>query len=520
MSDKRFYITTAIDYTNGAPHLGHAYEKVLTDTIARMMRLKGREVFFLTGTDEHGQKVQMSAQKAGVAPIELCDKCAGVFQNELLPVLNITNDDFVRTTQERHIKVVQQILQEVYDKGLIYKASTTGFYSVRQEQFLMDKDRREDGSFGPEWGQVIEMKEENYYFKQSQFQPWLVDYLEAHPEFIYPAYRMAQVKEFLKEPLNDLCISRPKSRLEWGIELPFDKDFVTFVWFDALINYISVIGYGTDKLHELWPVDYHVIGKDIMCPPHAVYWPIMLHAIGLEPPKTLLVHGWWNAAGGEKMSKSIGNVIDPIQMAKKYGADAFRYYVIREMQLGYDSEFTQDRFDARYNGELANDLGNLVSRLVNMTGRYCGGAVPAIEVEEASETELKAAWKSTRDEALAEFDKLGLNKALELINAFTKKLNAYLEQKQPWKLAKSDDAADKARVATCLATVAEGVRLAAAILTPVIPQTSAKIMSALGLPEVTRWTGQLDWGTMLAGKTMSNPGILFPKFDQPEVAKK
>lgn len=516
---KRFYITTAIDYTNGAPHLGHAYEKVLTDVIARMMRLRGCQVWFLTGTDEHGQKVKQSAQKQGLEPLAYTTGIAEQFQ-AMLQTLNISNDDFVRTTQPRHVKVVQEILQKVYDAGLVYKKETKGFYSLRQEQFLMEKDRREDGSWGPEWGEVVELAEANYYFKQSQYQQWLVDHIHTHEDFIFPKYRRSQVLEFLKEPLNDLCISRPKSRLDWGIELPFDRDFVTYVWFDALINYISVVGWGTAEFQKNWPADFHVIGKDILVPAHAVYWPIMLHAIGLQPPKTLLVHGWWNAAGGEKMSKSLGNVVDPIEIANKYGADAFRYYVTREMQLGYDAEFTQERFDVRYNSELANDLGNLASRLANMLSRYSGGTVPAATIDEEHEKNLKAAWQQTSADALKAYEDLSLNRALELINEFVKKMNAYLELRQPWKLAKSTDATDAARVQTCLALVAEGLRLAVNLLTPVMPVTSQKVRAAWGLKPLALWQGELEWGHTLQGQKMEAVGVLFPKFDAAEAAAK
>lgn len=516
---KRFYITTAIDYTNGAPHLGHAYEKVLTDVIARIMRLRGREVWFLTGTDEHGQKVQQSAKKQGLAPLDYATGIAEQFQ-AMLKTLNISKDDFVRTTEGRHTKVVREILQKVYNMGLVYKKETKGFYSLRQEQFLMEKDRREDGTWGPEWGEVVELAEANYYFKQSQYQQWLVDYINSHEEFIFPKYRKSQVLEFLKEPLNDLCISRPKSRLDWGIELPFDKDFVTYVWFDALINYISVVGWGTPEFEKNWPADFHVIGKDILVPAHAVYWPIMLHAIGLQPPRTLLVHGWWNAADGEKMSKSLGNVVDPIEIAGKYGADAFRYYVTREMQVGSDAEFTQERFDVRYNSELANDLGNLVSRLANMLTRYSGGVVPAAEVDEEPEKNLKASWQEARDAALKLYEELALNRALEVINEFVKKMNAYLELRQPWKLSKSTDAQDSRRVQTCLALVAEGLRLAVTLLTPVVPATSEKVRAAWGLLPVKTWEGELEWKAGLAGKKMEAVGVLFPKFDAAEAAKK
>src|SRR4051812_31774656 len=388
---KSFYITTAIDYVNGSPHLGHAYEKVLTDVIARFRRQMGDKVHFLTGTDEHGQKVQASARKRGIDPKQFADEVSAEFR-ALLPKLNISNDDFIRTTEDRHKKVVRALLQQLFDKGDIYRAEYRGFYSTRQEQFLQEKDRLPDGTWPEIYGEVTEIVEPNYFFKLQQYQGWLIDYLTQHEEFIFPKYRQKQVLEFLKEPLNDLCISRPKERLEWGIPLPFDEQFVTYVWFDALVNYYSAV---VDK--GLWPADYNVIGKDILVPPHAVYWPIMLHAAGLPPPKGLLVHGWW-LTRGEKMSKSTGNALNPLDLVSEFGADAFRYFLMREMNVGQDSDFTREQFLVRYNSELGNNLGNLVNRTLNMTTRFAAGAIPAADVTEDLERELQALWMKTRDE--------------------------------------------------------------------------------------------------------------------------
>ena len=282
---KKFFITTAIDYANGSPHVGHAYEKILTDVVARYKRLSGNRVHFLTGLDEHGQKVQMSAQKKGVEPIQECDSLALEFQ-DLCNRLNISNDDYIRTTESRHKSVVQSILQKLFDEGLIYKADYNGFYSIRQEQFVTEKER-EEGGWPDIYGEVIEVTESNYFFKLSQYQDWLIETIKTNDSLIYPRFRSSDVLNFLKEPLNDLCISRPKERLSWGIELPFDSNFVTYVWFDALVNYISSIGYGTDQFKDYWPVDYHVIGKDILSPPHAVYWPIYAESLRLECHSTI-----------------------------------------------------------------------------------------------------------------------------------------------------------------------------------------------------------------------------------------
>ena len=327
---KKFYITTAIDYANGSPHLGHAYEKVLTDVIARTKRLKGQEVHFLTGLDEHGQKVQQSARKQGVGPQQLCDSVAEEFL-VMCRNLNISNNDYVRTTESRHKAIVQKILQELFDRGEIYKAEYAGFYSVRQEQFVQEKDKG-DGEWPELFGEVTEITEQNYFFKLSNYQDWLIDWLQSNEGIIFPGFRTKQVREFLKEELNDLCISRPKERLEWGIPLPFDEGYVTYVWFDALVNYISAIGYGADGFKECWPADCHVIGKDILVPAHAIYWPIMLKACDIPLPKGYLVHGWWMMKGA-KMSKSRGETLSPLELAGQYGSDSFRYFVMRQRPL-------------------------------------------------------------------------------------------------------------------------------------------------------------------------------------------
>ena len=360
---KNFYITTAIDYANGSPHLGHAYEKILADVIARVKRLGGAQTKFVTGLDEHGQKVQQGADAEGIDPQIRCDRIAEEFQ-DILNKLNISNDDYIRTTESRHKKVVTELLQNLFDAGEIYQAEYEGFYSTRAEQFLQEKDKV-DGDWPEIFGEVTRITEKNYFFKLSKYQDWLIDHIESTPGFIQPEFRKSQVLEFLKEPLNDLCISRPLERLSWGIPLPFDPQYVTYVWFDALVNYISVAGYGEEEFRDNWPADVHVIGKDILAPPHAVYWPIMLKACNLAMPKQILAHGWWTTSGA-KMSKSTGETVSPLALADQYGADAFRFFVMREMTVGQDAEFSLERFSSRYKGELGNDLGNLVSRLVHM----------------------------------------------------------------------------------------------------------------------------------------------------------
>lgn len=505
---KNFYITTAIDYANGSPHLGHAYEKVLTDIVARFRRLMGDEVKFVTGLDEHGQKVQMSAHKAGVEPIEICDRLADEFQG-LCQRLEISNDDYIRTTQERHKKVVREILQKLYDKGEIYKADYNGHYSVRQEQFVTEKEKI-DGEWPEIYGEVVEVTETNYFFKLAQYQDWLVDYIKTNEDAIYPRFRSADVLQFLKEPLNDLCISRPKERLEWGIELPFDPDFVTYVWFDALTNYITAAGYGTDDFEKNWPADYHVIGKDILVPPHAVYWPIMLKALDIPLPKHFLVHGWWMSSGA-KMSKSTGDVVNPLDLIDQFGADAFRYFVTREMNVGQDSDFSLDLFMSRYNSDLANDLGNLVSRLLNMGGRYSEGKVPAVSVEEAPEQELKRLWSEVSADLLPLFESFQFHKALDRIFTFISGINKYAETRAPWKLAKSEDPVDRLALDTSLATMAEALRLAVVMLTPVMPSISDKVRALIGAANFEAIEGQLEWGNTLEGAALGEKAILFPR---------
>jgi len=502
---KPFYITTAIDYVNGSPHLGHAYEKVLTDVIARFRRMMGDQVYFLTGVDEHGQKVQASARQRGIAPQQFVDEVSAEFR-ALLPRLNISNDDFIRTTEPRHKVVVQRILQQLFDKGEIYRAEYQGFYSTRQEQFLQDKDRNPDGSWPEIFGEVTEIVESNYFFKLKQYQEWLVKFLTDNPDFIFPAYRQKQVLEFLKEPLNDLCISRPKERLEWGIPLPFDAGYVTYVWFDALLNYYSAV---VDR-PEIWREAHHVIGKDILVPPHAVYWPIMLHAAGLPLPRGIVAHGWWLQRGA-KMSKSTGNALNPLDLVSEFGVDAFRYFLIREMNVGQDSDFTREQFLVRYNSELANNLGNLVNRTLNMTNRFAGGVVPAAEAGEAPEQELQALWTKTRDEVISLCDGFQFHTALERTFFFVTATNAYIEKRAPWKLGKSTAPADQALLRTSLATMAEALRLANALLQAVMPATTEKINAVLGHQPGANWRDELAWGSKLTGQKVAEALVLFPR---------
>lgn len=514
---KPFYITTAIDYVNGQPHLGHAYEKVVADVIARARRLMSEEVFFLTGLDEHGQKVQQAAIAEGKQPQQYCDDLA-VSWRAFVQKIGLSVDDFVRTSEPRHQQVVQSLLTRLHNEGQFYQAAYEGFYSQKEETFLTEKDRNPDGSFDASWGEVTVLKENNYYFKLKPHQQWLIDYIEANPEFIQPSYRRNEVLGFLKNnTLEDLCITRPASRLNWGIPIPFDKDYVTYVWFDALVNYISIpAAHGDDAVlaatntqskttskQPLWPADLHVIGKDIV-KFHAVYWPIMLKAAGLPLPKKLLVHGWWQKDGA-KISKSTGNIVDPIAVIDEWGVDAFRYYVLRELDVGADGNWTDAGFAARYQAELANGLGNLVNRSLSMLKRYRDGVVPAASAE------LKATADEARQKVEANFRAYELQAALTDTWALVNRANQYVDQTAPFKLAK--DPTQAQRLDEVLYNLCETCRVLAVLLSPFLLNTSAKIYEQLGLGALPQDFSAAQWGGLTAGHRIGDPAPLFPRKD-------
>jgi methionyl-tRNA synthetase len=512
---KRFYLTTAIDYVNGQPHLGHAYEKVVADVIARSRRSLGLDVFFLTGLDEHGQKVQQAAVAEGKTPQAYCDALA-VDWESFVAKLDLTNDDFVRTTQPRHKQVVQDILSKLHAEGQFYKATYEGYYSTKEETFLTEKDRRPDGSFDPVYGNVVKLQEDNYYFRLREHQPWLIDHIEQNPDFIAPTHRRNEVLGFLKNnTLEDLCISRPASRLNWGIPLPFAPDYVTYVWFDALSNYISVptaLGdpgafrgstppaAGTE-VQQLWPADIHLVGKDIV-KFHSVYWPIMLKAMGAALPRQVLVHGWWQK-DGQKMSKTTGNVVDPVAVINEWGVDAFRFYVLRELDIGADGNWTDAGFRARYSAELANGLGNLVNRSLSMLKRYRNGVVPPVSAELAADAERATA------ETRSLLEKNELQAALLSIWSLVTRANQYVDQTAPFKLAK--DPAQSERLDQVLYNLAETCRVLAVLLWPFIPGTAAKIFAQLGLAESPNCFELTRWGGLPAGHTIGSPAPLFPR---------
>ena len=514
-----FYLTTAIDYTNGSPHIGHAYEKVIADVVARYHRLKGDETFFLTGVDQHGQKVQQTAEKEGIHPATFVKKTTKKF-TKLWETLGISYDGWAETTDERHKSCVQAILQELYDRGQIYKKRYQGYYSVRQEQFITDKERNEHGEFGPEWGEVEERDEENYFFKLSEHADWLRDFVTNDESCVMPAFRRNELLGALdRVGESDLSISRPKERLRWGIEFPFDTDYVTYVWFDALINYISFVGYHKTESSDLPDFDriwktarpVHIIGKDILVPAHGIYWPCMLHAMGFrnEEMPTLLVHGWWNIRG-EKMSKSLGNIVNPAELADKFGVDALRYYLVRDIATGKDSDFDLERLIMIFNTELANELGNLCNRALNMSQRFIGGSTTT--TGELTEDD-KALQQSLADNTAAyrkHMDAFDCDKGLEAINRHVSHCNQYAERMKPWELNK--DPKQKDRLATVLHHLVESVAHCAVMLSPVLPEAAEKLASQIKLESLTSLKlDELQWGLIPDGHTIGKPKPVFPR---------
>jgi len=519
-TDNHFYVTTPIYYVNDKPHIGHAYTTILADVLSRYHRTLDVPTFFLTGTDEHGQKVQRAAEAHHITPQEQCDTTVVRFQ-ELWKKLEITNDRFIRTTQDFHKQQVQRILQDLYDRGLIYRAEYKGHYCVPCERFFTDKDLI-DGKLCPECKREVgEIVESNYFFKMSQYQDWLIEYIQSHPDFIQPSFRANETLGFLKQPLGDLCISRPKSRLSWGIEIPFDREYVCYVWFDALINYITGVGYGTDdaSFKKWWPASLHLIGKDILTT-HSVYWPIMLKAMNVEMPKTIFAHGWW-LTGKDKMSKSLGNVVNPMDMCEKYGVDAFRYFLMAEMTLGQDASFTEDAFVTRYNSDLANDLGNLLSRVVKMTLRQCAGVMPAPAAMTDAEKELFEPIDQAVKDAPEMLRQMRLDRGLAGILTAVRAANRYLEVTAPWTLAKKGETA---RLGTVLYSAAEVLRKAAVLLHPVMPTKMTELLQVLGLPD--EMTRQPDIASLaadknvLTGLTVKDIVGLFPRIEVKAEEKK
>jgi methionyl-tRNA synthetase len=510
-----FYITTPIYYVNDVPHIGHAYTTVAADVLARYWRLRGRDVMFLTGLDEHGQKVQQAAAKAGIDPQAHCDKLAPQFQ-DLWKRLNISNDAFIRTTDAPHKKVVQLYLQELYDKQLIYKDSYTGWYCTFDERFWTEKDVV--GGICPDCKRPIEqLSEHNYFFKMGQYQEQLINHIKQHPHFIRPESRRNEVLGFLTtQKLGDLSISRPKSRLSWGIELPFDHEYVTYVWFDALVNYISALEYklATPSRDRYWPASVHLVGKDILTT-HAVYWSTMLMALNLPLPETIFAHGWWTV-DGEKMSKSRGNVVDPNKMVETYGVDAFRYFLLREVPFGQDGDFSQTAMITTINSDLANGIGNLLSRTLTMIERFADGKIPASGPPALPELEEKIAQAATQLPATLErgFSALTFRDNLQAIGELASLCDEYIDKAAPWKLAKNPD--DEPKLKTVLNTAARALRLLAVSLHPFMPQTTEQLARQLGyhfdfskaIP-----ASAYQWDSPVADLPIAKGAPLFPRIE-------
>ena len=495
---KTFYLTTPIYYVNDKPHIGHAYTTILADVLTRFHRNSGEDVFFLTGLDEHGQKVQQAAEKHGVDPQKHCNEMAPRFL-KLWENLHIQNDDFIRTTEKRHVDVVQHILQKVYDKGDIYEDEYEGLYSVSEERFITKKEA-DSGEFRD----IKELKEKNYFFKMSNYQQDLIDHIKNNSDFIQPKHRKNEVLGFLKQPLEDLCISRPKSRLGWGIELPFDSDYVTYVWFDALINYITAPGYNVNEenFNKYWPANYHLIGKDILTT-HSVYWPTMLMSANIPLPQAIFAHGWW-LIGESKMSKSLGNVVDPLGLIEEYGVDPVRYYLMREMVLGQDASFTIESFIKRYNSDLANDFGNLLSRISNLLKKFFDSRIPQDEDDSSEGLDVKSKAVETVAIVREKIEVMRVNEAIEIILQFVRSINKYIETKAPWKLAKEEpEIAGKV-----LFTAAEALRVSAILLSPIMPNRTQTVLETLGATE-----SGLDWGGLTSGIEVKLHDPLFPRIN-------
>ena len=505
------YITTPIYYVNAQPHLGHAYTTIVADTYARFRRLTGDTVRFQTGTDEHGDKIAEAAGKEGVSPREYVDRISGMFR-ETWPLLDIQPDNFIRTTDKEHVATVQNILQQVYDKGDIYFDKYTGLYCTGCERFLTEKELV-DGKCPDHQTVPDEITEENYFFRMSRYQQDLLDHINANPDFITPERYKNEVLSFLSEPLEDLCISRPTSRLTWGIPLPFDEKFVTYVWFDALINYLTGLGYPDgERFAEYWDVAEHVIAKDIL-KPHAIYWPTMILSMGLPLYKKLHVHGYWNVEE-TKMSKSIGNVVRPAELIDEYGVDSIRYFTLREMSFGLDASFSSDAIVARKNSDLANDLGNLYSRATAMLVKYTAGVVPA-PVTAQDDTVLQDLATSVLGAYQETMNDFQFHRALQAVWKLISQANKYIVTNEPWALAKDPERTD--RLHTVLYNLAETLRLLTLLLQPVMPGTCKKMAAGLGLAEESPLVSDLAnngvWGMLEAGTSLQKIDALFPRVD-------
>ncbi len=515
---KNFYVTTPIYYVNGEPHVGSAYTTVACDVLARYKKTMGYDTYFLTGTDEHGQKIEETAKLKGITPQELVDNIAPKFK-ELCKSLNVENDDFIRTTEDRHIKAVQKILNKVNDNGDIYKGDYEGLYCVSCETFV-PKNQAEDNKC-PDCGKELRtVKEESYFFKMSKYQDRLLKYIEDNPNFIQPSYRKNEVISFIKQGLTDLSISR--NTFEWGIPLEMDKNHVIYVWFDALTNYLTAVGYenNAEMFDKYWNNSevVHIVGKDILRF-HAIIWPIMLMAAGEKLPTTIFAHGWWTAEG-EKMSKSKGNVVNPHDEIEKYGIDPFRYFLMREVNFGKDGDYSQEHIVDKINADLANDLGNLLNRTLGMIQKYFGGVIVEGKGEDKYDVQIKEMYFETLDKIEKEMESLQFGKSLQAIWAFISRMNKYIDETMPWKLDKEEGQKD--RLAVVMYNLTDALYKVAVLVSPYMPESSAKIWEQLGIKEdisQAQVANIRGWGNVKYNTTVKKGEPIFPRIEKEEKEK-
>ena len=509
MSKEYFYITTPIYYPNSVPHIGHAYTTVVADVLNRYENFFGKTTFFMTGTDEHGQKILEAAKKSGMETMAFVDKIVKEFQDSWKALL-VNPNKFIRTSDPEHIKVVQYALKDLFNKGDIYKKGYSGWYCVSEEIFYTEKDLV-DGKT-PTGKEVIYVTEENYFFKMSKYQDRLIKYINENKNYICPESRRQEVLGFLRNPLSDLCISRPKSRVPWGIELPFDKDYVTYVWFDALINYISGIGFlerENNDFNNFWKESHHLIGKDILTT-HAVYWSTMLMALDIPLPKQIFAHGWWLNSESKKMSKSEGDVISPSSLCETFGAEAFRYYMCRGGKFGLDVPFSIDTMKERLNDELANNYGNLVSRSFKIIEKDFEGIVPSVEIKLETSKELIKQEEKLSLFVKENIESFNIDTAVFEISNFLKKVNKYFGDLEPWKCKKQGETQKEAE---CLYVTLDALRVASILFSPILIDTSKKVLNALSVPSDERtYNHTLTFGKLKAGSKIEMLSPIFMKY--------